>query len=50
MKEEAGKDKELADLESAAMAIGVTVIVFSIVYWAAQIMTTYDLLSMAYGW
>ncbi|MDA1372750.1 MAG: hypothetical protein O2971_18615 [Proteobacteria bacterium] len=50
MNDEAGRDKELADLETAATAVGVTVMVFFVVYWAAQIATTYDLLAMAYGW
>ncbi len=50
MSDETQKDSNLADLESAAMAVGATVIVFSLVYWAFQIETTYALLALAYGW
>ena len=50
MNDEIEKDSNLADLETAATAVGVTIIVFFVVYWAAQIQSTYELLSMAYGW
>ena len=50
MNDEIQKDSDLADLETAAAAVGVTVIVFFVVYWGAQIQSTYELLSMAYGW
>lgn len=50
MSDETEKDSDLADLETAAMAVGATVIVFFLVYWAFQIETTYELLAMAYEW
>jgi hypothetical protein len=50
MNEESGSAKKLDDLEMAAVATSVTILVFFVVYWAAQIQTTYELLAMAYGW
>jgi len=50
MNDDAGKDTELADLETSAKIVGITVITFFVVYWAAQIATTYELLAMAYEW
>ena len=50
MSEENSDNKKLDDLERAAVAVSVSVFVFTVVYWAVQIQSTYDLLSMAYGW
>ncbi|MDP6416075.1 MAG: hypothetical protein QGG54_13775 [Gammaproteobacteria bacterium] len=50
MNDETKKDSDLADLQTAATAVGVTIVVFFVVYWAAQIQSTYELLAMAYGW
>ena len=50
MNDEIQKDSDLVDLQTAAAAVGVTIIVFFVVYWAAQIQSTYELLAMAYGW
>lgn len=43
-------EKKLDDAQLAAITTSVSIIVFFIIYWAAQIQTTYDLLSMAYEW
>lgn len=40
---------KLDDVEMAAVALSATVIVFFVVYWAIQIDSVRDLLSMAYG-
>ncbi|MBL4820750.1 MAG: hypothetical protein JKY98_07145 [Gammaproteobacteria bacterium] len=50
MSEENGNDKKLDDLEKAAVATSVSIVVFFVVYWAFQIQTTYSLLAMAYEW
>jgi hypothetical protein len=50
MTEESNNDANLADLESAAITVSVSILVFFVIYWAAQIDTTYELLAMAYGW
>jgi len=50
MSEESGNNGRLDDLQMAAIATSVTIIVFFVVYWTAQIQTTYELLAMAYGW
>ena len=50
MSEEAKGGKQYDDLEMATIATSATIIVFFVVYWAAQIQTTYSLLAMAYGW
>jgi len=50
MTEQGKAGNQRDDLEMAAIATSVTVIVFFVVYWAAQIESTYSLLSMAYGW
>ncbi len=50
MSDNNSEGKKLDDLEKAAVAVSVTVFVFTVVYWAVQIQSTYDLLSMAYGW
>ncbi|MEX2130734.1 MAG: hypothetical protein WD772_04555 [Pseudohongiellaceae bacterium] len=42
--------KKMDDKQLSAVAISVTVVVFFVIYWAAQIQTTYALLSSAYGW
>lgn len=44
------KDIKLNDLERSAFIVSVTIFVFLIVYWTAQIETTYELLAMAYEW
>jgi len=38
------------DLETAAIATSATIIVFFVVYWAAQVESAYSLLALAYGW
>jgi hypothetical protein len=50
MTEQGKAGNQWDDLEMAAIATSVTVIVFFVVYWAAQIESTYSLLAMAYGW
>lgn len=50
MGENGENKRKLDDMEMAAVAVGVTVVVFFLVYWAAQIRTTYELLASAYGW
>jgi hypothetical protein len=41
---------KLDDLQLSAVVVSTTIIVFFVIYWAAQIETTYSLLAMAYGW
>jgi dipeptide/tripeptide permease len=50
MNDDNSNSKKLDDLEKAAVAVSVSVFVFTVIYWAVQIQSTYDLLSMAYGW
>lgn len=38
------------DTQSAALAASVTIIIFFVVYWAFQIESVYELLSLAYDW
>jgi len=42
--------KKLNDLEVSAVAVSATIVVFFVVYWVLQIKSTFELLSMAYGW
>lgn len=42
--------KKLDDNQIAALILSGAIVVFFVVYWAAQIQTTYELLSAAYGW
>ncbi len=50
MTEQDNTKKLPGDLETAAIATSVTIVVFFVVYWAAQIESAYSLLALAYGW
>ena len=49
MNEEDRNVTKMDDVETAAVAISATIIVFFVIYWAIQIDSVRDLLKLAYG-
>ncbi|NQV71417.1 MAG: hypothetical protein HQ498_15445 [Pseudohongiella sp.] len=49
MSEEDKNAAKMDDVQTAAVAISTTIIVFFVIYWAIQIDSVRDLLNMAYG-
>lgn len=49
MSEEGKSTAKMNDVETAAVVISGTIIVFFVIYWAIQIDSVRDLLKMAYG-
>lgn len=49
MSDEESKLVKMNDVETAAVAISTTIIVFFVIYWAVQIDSVRDLLKLAYG-
>ncbi|MCB1670430.1 MAG: hypothetical protein R3F41_03050 [Gammaproteobacteria bacterium] len=50
MTESGNSENKRDDLETAALATSATIIVFFLIYWAAQIESAYSLLALAYDW
>ena len=49
MSEDDKSAAKMDDVQMAAVAVSVTIIVFFVVYWAIQIDSVRELLNMAYG-
>jgi len=49
MNQEVGNESKMDDLETSALAISGTIIVFFVVYWIIQIDSVRQLLNLAYG-